>query len=96
MILESLLASTAFPLALDLIKQVTNKWFGLSVDDQIRNIKGGSILDFLKQMPKRGSFAYVLYTAPVSVNKFSFVATSAVADSSCTFDEHAAKRSANR
>jgi hypothetical protein len=42
----------------------------MSVDDQIRNIKGSSILDFLKEMPRRGSFAYVLYTAPVSVNKF--------------------------
>lgn len=36
MILESLLASTALPLALDIVKQVTNRWFGLSVDDQIK------------------------------------------------------------
>jgi hypothetical protein len=36
MILESLLASTAFPLVLDLVKQVTNKYVGLSVDDQIK------------------------------------------------------------
>jgi len=42
----------------------------MSPDDQIRNIKGGSILDFLENMPKRGSFGYIFYTAPVSVNKF--------------------------
>jgi hypothetical protein len=42
----------------------------MSADDQIRQIKGGSILDFLQQMPKRGSFGYIYYTAPVSVNKF--------------------------
>jgi hypothetical protein len=42
----------------------------MSADDQIRSIKGGSIIDFLKQMPKRGSFGYIFYTAPVSVNKF--------------------------
>lgn len=36
MILESLLASTALPMALDIVKQVTNKWFGLSIDDQIK------------------------------------------------------------
>jgi hypothetical protein len=40
-----------------------------SVDDQIRNIKGGSILDFLKQMPKRGSFGYVYYTAEIPLNR---------------------------
>ena len=36
MILESLLASTALPMAMDIVKQVTTKWFGLSIDDQIK------------------------------------------------------------
>jgi hypothetical protein len=41
----------------------------MSVDDQIRSIKGGSIVDFLQQMPRRGSYGYVYYTAEIPVNK---------------------------
>lgn len=41
----------------------------MSADEQIRKIKGGSIIDFLQQMPKRGSFGYVFYTAEIPVNK---------------------------
>ena len=41
----------------------------MSVDDQIRSIKGGSIVDFLQQMPRRGSYGYVYYTAEIPLNK---------------------------
>jgi hypothetical protein len=41
----------------------------MSVNDQIRSIKGGSIVDFLQQMPRRGSYGYVYYTAEIPVNK---------------------------
>lgn len=42
-----------------------------SDDELIKKIKGSSILDFLKQMPKstKGKYGYVSYTAPVLVNK---------------------------
>lgn len=41
-------------------------------DELIEKIKGSSIIDFLKQMPKnaKGKIGYVFYTAPVAVNKF--------------------------
>jgi hypothetical protein len=41
----------------------------MSADEQIRSIKGGSIIDFLQQMPRRGSYGYVYYTAEIPVNK---------------------------
>jgi hypothetical protein len=83
MILESLLASTALPLALDIVKQVTNRWFGLSIDDQIKmenaqveKLKALALLDNPYGTPSqwvvdlRAAFRYVASIVVIGVGVY--------------------------